>query len=206
MPAVAANAARLERRTRNQAESFVAHLEPLQRVLEAYCRRSLRDRDEVADVLQAAAAKAFRDFHEFQEGTNFRAWIFRYVSLEVLNRNRSANRSRTGGLLTDVPAEESASDWIGEQSVASVVLNTPERLFEGCDEQLAEAIRQMPELERSVFLLRAIGEFQYREIAEILAMPMGTVMSLLSRGRGRLRSNLADYARKLGWLPGQKIE
>jgi len=203
---VASSAVRLERSTRTQAESFLAHLEPLQRVLEAYCRRSLRDRDEVADVLQAAAAKAFRDFHEFQEGTNFRAWIFRYVSLEVLNRNRSASRSRAGGLLTDVPAEESAADWIGEQSVASVVLNTPERLFESCDDELAEAIRQMPESERSVFLLRAIGEFQYREIAEILAMPMGTVMSLLSRGRGRLRSNLADCARKLGWLPGQKTE
>lgn len=182
----------------------MTHLEPVQRALEAYCRRSLPDANDVADVLQAAVAKAFRDFHEFQEGTNFRAWMFRYVSLEMLSQNRAAIRSRAAGLLTDLPAEGSVVDLEGELDVASTVLSSPERILDGCDELLADAIRQMPALERSVFLLRAIGEFQYREIAEILAVPMGTVMGLLARGRTRLRSQLVKHARSQGLLRGQE--
>jgi RNA polymerase sigma-70 factor (ECF subfamily) len=174
------------------------HLEPLQRVLEAYCRRSLRDGNEVADVLQAAVARAFRDFHEFEEGTNFRAWIFRYVSLEILNRNRVAGRMEPQGLLTEVPANPDAPDLTGDEGVAMLVLHCPERYIESCDSQVADAIWKMPLLERSILLLRAIAEFRYREIAEILDVPMGTVMGLLARGRARLRTQLADYARSEG--------
>jgi RNA polymerase sigma-70 factor (ECF subfamily) len=194
----------LGRRQQGQADAFLTHLEPVQRALEAYCRRSLRDGNDIADVLQAAVANAFRDFHEFQEGTNFRAWMFRYVSLEMLSRHRAQARSRAAGLLTDLPAEEPMDDWVGELDVASTVLSSPERILDGCDELLADAIRQMPLQERSVFLLRAIGEFQYREIAEILTVPMGTVMGLLARGRTRLRSQLMEHARRQGLLRGQE--
>jgi RNA polymerase sigma-70 factor, ECF subfamily len=189
---------------RIQADAFLTHLEPVQRALEAYCRRSLRDGNDIADVLQSAVANAFRDFHEFQEGTNFRAWMFRYVSLEMLSRHRAQARSRAAGLLTDLPAEEPMDDWVGELDVASAVLSSPERILDSRADQLAEAIRQMPALERSVFLLRAIGEFQYREIAEILTVPMGTVMGLLARGRNRLRSQVAEFARRQGLLRGQE--
>jgi RNA polymerase sigma-70 factor (ECF subfamily) len=189
-----------------ESDSFVKQLEPLQRALEAYCRRSLRDVNEVADVLQAAVGKAFRDYHEFAQGTNFRAWIFRYVCLEVLNRNRAAGRTRPVGLLTDLPDDNATNDLGEGETLASFVLTHPERILDGCDDQLAEGIGQMPPLERSILLLRAIGEFRYREIAEILSVPMGTVMGLLARGRSRLRAQLAEYAKKQGWLPGQEGE
>lgn len=173
-------------------------------MLEAYCRRSLRDRNDVADVLQAAIANAYRDYHEFAEGTSFRAWIARYVSLEVLNRNRAAGRVRPGGLLTDVPASEPAVDVTDDEGVAMLVLNRPERIFESCDEQLAEAIQRMPVMERCVLLLRAIGDFRYREIAEILSVPLGTVMGLLGRARARLRAQLGDYVKTQGWYQSQE--
>lgn len=194
----------LGRQSADKAESFVKHLEPVQRVLEAYCRRSLRDRSEVADVLQAAIANAYRDFHEFTEGTSFRAWMARYVSLEVLNRNRQAARSRTSGLLTDLPAADAAVDITGEEGIPMSILQNPERLFENCDEQVAEVIRELPALERSVLLLRAIGDFRYREIGEILSLPMGTVMGLLGRARARLRAQLADYVKKQGRYESQE--
>ncbi len=194
----------LGQRQRSQADAFLTHLEPVQRALEAYCRRSLRDGNDVEDVLQAAIAKAFRDFHEFQEGTNFRAWMFRYVSLELLSRHRAQARSRAAGLLTDLPADEPVADVMGEQDVTSTVLSNPQRILDGCDELLADSIRQMPALERSVFLLRAIGEFQYREIAEILTVPMGTVMGLLARGRSRLRSQLIEHAKRERLLRDQE--
>ncbi len=192
------------RQSADKAESFIKHLEPLQRVLESYCRRSLRDRSEIADVLQAAIANAYRDFHEFTEGTSFRAWMVRYVSLEVLNRNRSTVRSRTGGLLTEIPAADAAVDITGDERVAMSILQNPERVFQSCDEQVAEVIRGLPALERSVLLLRAIGDFQYREIAEILSLPMGTVMGLLGRARARLRAQLAGYVTTQRWYENQE--
>lgn len=173
-------------------------------MLEAYARRSLRDRSEVADVLQTAIAKAFRDFHEFQEGTNFRAWIFRYVSLEILNRNRAAARSRAAGLLIELASDYVTVDFAVDEQVARAALDCPERILDDCDEQLAEAIRGMPALERSILLLRAIGEFRYREIAQILSVPMGTVMGLLARGRSRLRAQLVDYAERQGLRQSQE--
>ncbi len=182
----------------DHAEAFIKHLDPLQRVLEAYCRRSLRDVNEVADVLQAAVANAYRDFHEFEEGTNFRAWVFRYVSLEVLNQNRAAGKLQPRGMMTDVHARAAAEapGEVEEEGIAMLVLDHPERVFEACDEQVAAAVRGLPPLERSILLLRAIGEFQYREIAEILSVPMGTVMGLLGRARNRLRVQLADYLQR----------
>ncbi|MEJ7639070.1 MAG: sigma factor, partial [Singulisphaera sp.] len=69
-------------RERTKPENFLRHLEPLRGALEAYCRRSLHDPGAVGDVLQAAVANAFRDFHRYVEGTNFRAWIFRYLNGE----------------------------------------------------------------------------------------------------------------------------
>ncbi len=150
-------------------------------------------------MLQAAIANAYRDFHEFTEGTSFRAWLVRYVSLEVLNRNRAAQHSRTSGLLGDIPAADAPVDVTGDEGVVMSLLQNPERIFESCDEQVAEAIRGMPAPERTVLLLRAIGDFQYREIAEILSVPMGTVMGLLGRSRTRLRGQLAGYVKSQGW-------
>jgi len=188
-----------------KAEAFLSHLEPIQRVLEVYCRRSLRDGNEVSDVLQSAVANAFRDFHEFAEGTNFRAWMFRYVALEVLNRNRAAGKTQPMGGLEDVPGATESGWFSCDADLVDIVLRSPERILESCDDAIKEAVEAMPDKERSVFLLRAIGDFQYREIAEILDMPMGTVMGLLSRGRGRLRERLAEPAR-MGRRPGPENE
>jgi hypothetical protein len=82
------------RKGRVKAENFMRHLEPLQGALEAYCRRSLHDPNAVRDALQSAVANAFRDFHLYVQGTNFRAWIFRYAHLEAQNCNRKYAKTR----------------------------------------------------------------------------------------------------------------
>lgn len=190
----------------DKTDRFVKHLEPLQGVLEAFCRRSLRDRNDVADVLQSAVANAFRDFDLYAEGTNFRAWIFRYVSFEVLNRNRGAARRTTVELPPELPAAPGGhASWIDDTAMDRL-LEAPEIVLDECDEALSRAVLELSEMERGIFLLRAIGEFKYREIAEILEVPMGTVMGLLSRSRDRLRCSLFDYARTHGLLPGRDSE
>ncbi len=187
-------------RERAKAESFLRHLEPLQGALEAYGRRVLRDPGEIEDVLQAAIANAYRDFDLYVEGTNFRAWIFRYVNGELLNANRRTARGPTTvASLAEVPVEETLEMPAGTVLI-DALRDDPDAVLEHCDDVLAGAIRDLPPRERAVVLLRAIGEFKYREMAEILGVPLGSVMTSLSRGRLRIRERLAEYGREQGLL------
>lgn len=159
----------------------------------------LIDRNAVADALQSAVMNAFRDFDLYAEGTNFRAWLFRYVNHEVLNRNRAAARHPNAELSEDVAA---GSGGIAEQTPnIDRLLDSPEIVLDLCDDALAQAVLRLPDQQRSIFLLRAVGEFPYREIAEILDIPIGTVMGLLARARERLRSHLFEYAKQNRLLP-----
>lgn len=179
------------------AEAFLRGLAPLQPQLERFCRRALLRRGEVEDALQSAIGKAYRDFGQFSEGTNFRAWLYRYLTFETLNRNRAAARDRRFMRLEDEPATPvlsiDAFRW-------EALLTADDELFEHLDEVVSRAVSSLPEKQRSILLLRAIGEFSYREIANILGVPMGTVMGLLSRARQTLRLNLHEYARQQGFF------
>ena len=175
----------------------MAHLEPIQRQLTVYCARSLHQPNEASDVLQSAITVAFRDFDKYSEGTNFRAWLFRYVTLEILNRNRASHR------LPKVLTEESpqpASRLDLTSFRLETLLDDPEAVLDHCDDLVARCVWELTPQERNILLLRAIGDFKYREIAEILEIPIGTVMGLLSRARSQLRDRLLQYARERGLL------
>ncbi|MEX2169681.1 MAG: sigma-70 family RNA polymerase sigma factor [Pirellulales bacterium] len=174
---------------------FLQHLEPLKAALEAYCRRSVHDPNAVEDVLQEAVGKAYRDFHLYAEGTNYRAWIFRYLNLEIYAGNRSFHRERRKAL-ADEPTVEDVWEHAIDEPLIERLLEKPERILSQCDDALATAIDELSPLERSVLLLRAIGQFKHREMADILEVPIGTIMSALSRARARLRLRLAEYARE----------
>ncbi|MDA1232598.1 MAG: RNA polymerase sigma factor, partial [Planctomycetota bacterium] len=174
-----------------------AHLEPLQRQLSVFCSRMLNRREDADDVLQSAVANAFRDFDKYSEGTSFRAWMYRYVTLEILNRNRTGSRSADSiddhGLSHEpVPAIDSFR--------IEALLEAPEIVLDHCDDVVAICVRKLTELERKILLLRAVGDFKYREIADVLDIPIGTVMGLLSRARHQLRTGLLEYARENGLL------
>src|SRR5262249_43826581 len=166
------------------------HLKPLQRKLEAYCRRMVFAPDAVADVLQGAIASAYRDFDLYAEGTNFPAWIFTYVHREIQNANRRHRKTAGVGDPVDVPAPDS---WHPphELPVHRLLLDAPEVVLDRCAAGLAGGWQSLGSLERAVLLLHAVGEFKYREIAEILEVPIGTVMSALARARHHVRKHLA---------------
>ena len=186
----------------DRAARFLQHLEPLEAALEAYCRRSVRDPNVVEDVLQETVGKAYRDFHLYAEGTNFRAWIFRYLNLEIYAGNRSFHRERREALTVE-PAVEEVWQQALDEPIIEQLLDEPQTILSRCDDALAQAIGELGALERSALLLHAIGQFKHREMAEILEVPMGTVMSAMSRARARLRLRLAEYAREHGLLgPG----
>jgi RNA polymerase sigma-70 factor (ECF subfamily) len=175
------------------------HLEPVQGALEAYCRRLLHDLNATADVLQTAAGNAFRRFHLYVEGSNFRAWIFRFVHLEIQNCNRKYERNRHAELPAELSVED-AWELALDEPLFKVLLDDPQVVLDQCDAVVAQALRELAPLERSILLLQAVGEFKYREIADILQVPIGTVMSNLSRCRLRLRKRLVEHAEEHGLL------
>ena len=92
-------------RTEEKNEVFLALLLPLQRSLEVYCRRILRKPSDAEDVLQSAVMEAFARFDRYAKGTNFRAWMFRFVTLEAFNRNRKREPALLGEFLDDIPIQ-----------------------------------------------------------------------------------------------------
>lgn len=186
-------------RDTDKAEGFWKHLEPLHGALEGYCRRSVYDQNAVEDVLQEAVAAALGDFDLFAEGTSFRAWIYRYVNLTILAANRRTRKKPHIELAQEPLVED---EWMlaFDECHFAALLHSPAGVLEHCDDTLTGAIGQLNTLERSSLMLKAVGGFKYREIAEILGKPMGTVMSALGRARRRLRHELVEYGRERGLL------
>jgi len=143
-----------------------------------------QNRDEAEDLVQETYVKALKGFGTFQPGTNFRAWIFRILRNTFLTSRTGLAASRT------VPLE--SNDDEPEQTVA-ISRETPESILlaEASQQQVQAALEQVPVLYREVLLLCDVEEMSYQEIAETLAVPMGTVMSRLYRARKALRAALA---------------
>jgi RNA polymerase sigma-70 factor, ECF subfamily len=141
------------------------------------------DRVDAEDLVQETYAKALKGFKSFQEGTNLRAWMFRILRNTFLT-------SRTGLMARNTSSlEEEAED--AEVLVAHTV--TPESVLLQNENQqmILDALTALPVHYREIILLCEVEELSYREIADVLSLPIGTVMSRLSRARNSLRHMLA---------------
>jgi RNA polymerase sigma factor (sigma-70 family) len=167
-------------------------LRPIERDLEAYCRRMVWQPDDAPDALQNSMLRAFRAFDRYHEDASFRAWMFKILTNEIFTINRK--RARTGKF--EVPAELDALEALEQAAEYTDWLLSPEALIETLDQDLVAALRTLNETERAVLLLRGIGEFRYREIAESLDIPLGSVMGNLSRARHKMRDALMRSRRK----------
>ncbi len=139
------------------------------------------DRQEAEDLVQETYAKALKGFSSFKSGTNFRAWIYKILRNAFLT-------SRTGLKATaTVPL-----DLEDEEGALPAIEETPESiLLQRSDGQLVQqALEQLPVAYREILLLCEVEEMSYQEISAALAIPMGTVMSRLSRARKALRGGL----------------
>lgn len=154
-------------------------------------RRLTANREEAEDLVQETYARAFRNWRSFQPGTNLRAWLFRILT--NLNIDRGRRQQRTPDTQ---PLEEGdyflynrLEETGGEPEEEKVV----ERLSQ---DSVVEALAAIPHDFRDVVVLVDIGEFSYRDAAQILDIPVGTVMSRLHRGRRILKHELAETAVK----------
>jgi RNA polymerase sigma-70 factor, ECF subfamily len=169
------------------SESFEQLAMPHFERLYNFARWLTHDRPEAEDLVQETYAKALKGFSSFQPGTNFRAWIYRILRNTFLS-------SRTGLKATPtVPL-----DLEGEEDGLPAVRETPETiLLQRSDEQLVrQALEQLPVAYREILLLCEVEEMSYQEISTTLVIPMGTVMSRLSRARKALRGACSNSLQK----------
>ena len=177
---------------------------PLMDQLYGGAMRMTRNPADAEDLLQETMVKAYAGFRSFREGTNLKAWLYRILTNTFINTYRKKQRSPA-----EYPTEE-IHDWQlaaqAEHSSTGLRSAEVEALELLPDSEIKEALQVLPEEFRLAVYLAYVEVLPYKEIAEIMETPIGTVMSRLHRGRRQLRTLLADVAQERGLLRGQQPE
>ncbi len=160
--------------------------------------RMTRNRSDAEDLVQETYLRAYRGYGGFEDGTNLRAWLFRILTNTYINSYRAKQRRPQETELNDV---EDLYLYRRISNVESASRSAEDTLFEMfTDDEVKSALESLPESFRLPVLLADVQEFSYKEIAEMLDIPIGTVMSRLHRGRKAMQKALIDFATEQGLL------
>jgi len=156
--------------------------------------------EEAQDLTQETLLRAYRFFDRYEQGSNFRAWLFKILKNAFINRYRKEQHVPE---TVDFDAiEESLERLVAREDHGPSTPPDPERAFfdNFVDSEIEDALRTLPPDYRMVFLMAVQEEMSYKEIASALEIPIGTVMSRLHRARRMMQARLAEYGRKRGLI------
>jgi len=154
--------------------------------------------EESEDLLQETYLKAYRHYHQFTEGTNLKAWLFRILKNTFINGYR---RNRNRPQMLDFDELRDSGDGFDE---SLPMTQHPENDFLGqeLDHEIREALMALPHHYRMAVLMVDLQGLSYQEVADALAVPIGTIMSRLYRGRKKIERALLNYGRRTNYVPG----
>lgn len=163
--------------------------------------RMTRNPSDAEDLVQEAFLRGYRSFGTFTDGTNLRAWLFRILTNAYINKYRARQRRPTETDLGDVE-DLYLYRRIGDVGAVAASRSAEDQMMElFSDNEVKQALESLSENFRLPVLLADVEGFAYKEIAEMLDIPIGTVMSRLHRGRKQMHKSLYEYAMERGLLP-----
>lgn len=189
---------------RTELEEFERALLDQSRNLLAVANRLARGRSEAEDLVQDTLVKALRARDQYESGTNLKAWLLKILKNTFINRYRRSGLERT--VLDGPDADPLADGWIGAATLRGMRDPEAQALRPALEREIGAALDAIPEEFRLVVVLADVEELSYREIADIVGCPIGTVMSRLHRGRRLLKTRLVEQAQALGLIKEHLVE
>ena len=184
------------RRARSTQPDFEREvLEQLTSLL-AVATRLTRNPAEAEDLVQDAVLKAIRAQGQFESGTNLRAWLLKILTNTFINRYRRGGLERS--VLESPDADPLADGWVSASTMEAMRDPESQALRPLLEAEIGKALDELPDEFRLAVVLSDVEDLSYKEIADIMGCPIGTVMSRLHRGRRLLKSRLYEHARAFG--------
>lgn len=176
-------------------DDFLQLLEKHRHEFYGYIYRTIWDSECADDVFSEAVLAAYSHRGNYVQGTNFRAWMYRIITNKCFVANRETAR-RSDRL------EDQADSLVAlqEEPGYADLVNDPDAFLDRCGDEVRIALKKLSTAQRACLLLKSVEQFSYKEIAGVLEIPVGTVMTHLARGRARLRKELLEYGQSEGWL------